>query len=240
MLRLDLTLPDPVANVALDEALLETAEAAGEHPELLRLWHPDRPLVVLGRSSPLAAEVDLDYCRQHAIPIVRRCSGGQTVVTGPGCLMYAVLLDYRRRPQLRLLDEAHRFVMQRMQAALRQLGIATEISGTSDLTQNGRKVSGNSMRCKRNWMIYHGTMLCDLSVDLIARCLGTPVRQPEYRQGRSHRDFLTGLDTKVDSLAGAIAGAWAAEPADWPWPRELTERLVEQKYGSDAWTAKLP
>ena len=240
MLRLDLTLSTAVANVALDEALLESAEASQSHPEMLRLWHPQAPLVVLGRSSPLAAEVDVAYCQEQGIPVVRRCSGGQTVVSGPGCLMYAVLLDYRRRPELRMLDEAHRFVMTRMQAAVAGLGIEALISGTSDLTVNGRKVSGNSMRCKRNWMIYHGTMLCGLSVDLIARCLRTPVRQPEYRRGRSHLEFLAQLETTPSQLSQAIAKQWQAEPEEFAWPRQRTEQLVAEKYSQAAWTAKLP
>ena len=63
------------------------------------------------------------YCDANQIEIIRRCSGGQTIVTGPGCLMYAVLLDYRRRPELRMLDRAHEFVIGKMKTAIQTLGI---------------------------------------------------------------------------------------------------------------------
>jgi len=245
MHRLDLTLDNPLANIALDEALLEVAEATDGNAEVLRLWQPTSPLVVLGRSSPWQTEVNHAFCSKHQIPVVRRCSGGQSIVTGPGCLMYAVLLDYRLRPELRSLDQAHLFVMSKMQMAVKSLGIEANISGTSDLTVGGQKVSGNALRCKRNWMVYHGTMICDLDIDLIASCLGDPIRQPEYRQQRDHRSFLAQLDTSVSELTEAIAATWAASFEEDPDVAALTslkekcEQLTETKYSTVKWNQKV-
>lgn len=239
MILVDLTLDSAHQNIALDEAMLESAESAESYPELLRLWEPHSPAVVLGRSSPHQTEVNHEYCRQHQIPVIRRCSGGQSIVTGPGCLMYAVLLDYRKRPELRMLDVAHQFVMNRMREAVADAGVATDIQGTSDLTINGQKVSGNSLRCKRNWMIYHGTMICDLDIDLIANCLGQPIRQPEYRSERDHREFLVQLETTVDTLKESIANVWSAEVSEYAWPQTLTEKLVIEKYATKAWNQKV-
>ena len=245
MHRLDLTLDNPLSNIALDEALLEVAEAADEHAEVLRLWQPTSPLVVLGRSSPWQTEVNHSFCSEHQIPVVRRCSGGQSIVTGPGCLMYAVLLDYRSRPELRSLSQAHHFVMSKMQVAVETLGINADISGTSDLTVGGQKVSGNALRCKRNWLVYHGTMICDLDIDLIANCLGDPIRQPEYRQQRDHRSFLAQLDTSVSELMEAIAIAWAADFENSPDEaavallKEKCEQLVDIKYSTEKWNQKV-
>ena len=245
MFRLDLTLENPLANIALDEAMLEVAEASTEHPEMLRLWQPTSPLVVIGRSSPWRTEVEHSFCQQHQIPVVRRCSGGQSIVTGPGCLMYAVLLDYRLRPELRLLDRAHYFVMSKMQEAVKTLGIDAEISGTSDLTVGGQKVSGNALRCKRNWFVYHGTMICDLEIDLIANCLGKPIRQPEYRQQRDLRSFLAQLNASVGDLKEAIASTWSASFEASPDAdrlkklKEQCDQLVLDKYSTTKWNQKV-
>ena len=64
MQLLELTLDNPYENIALDEALLETAEQNGVASEMLRLWYPREPLVVMGRSSSISAEVNLEYCQQ--------------------------------------------------------------------------------------------------------------------------------------------------------------------------------
>jgi lipoate-protein ligase A len=239
MKRLELTLDSPAANLALDEALLETAEADPNFPEVLRIWEPVLPLVVLGRSSPVERETNLEFCRQQKINVLRRCSGGQSIVTGPGCLMYAVLLDYRKRPELRMLETAHQFVMTQVQQAIKRLDLDVQMEGTSDLTYQGRKFSGNSLRCKKNWLIYHGTLLCDFDLDLIANCLGTPIREPDYRQNRTHLEFLTQLPVTKTQLRNALIEQWdAAEPLE-NWPQQMTRQLAVDKYESDTWTFKV-
>jgi len=127
MKRLDLTLPSPAENLALDEALVETADMAQTYCELLRLWEPRETFVVIGRSSPLEKEVNVQWCQQQKIKMFRRSSGGASIVTGPGCLMYAVLLDLKKRPHLRMLDQAHRKVMETMSSALSSIGVETQI-----------------------------------------------------------------------------------------------------------------
>ena len=237
---LDLTL-SPVLNLSLDDALIESAEASETYPEVLRLWEPESPMVVLGRSSPLAMEVNLDFCRKENIPVFRRISGGQSIVTGPGCLMYAVLLDYRKRPQLRMLDKAHAFVMNKLQAALDFIDIETEMQGTCDLTYSGRKFSGNALRCRRDWFLYHGTIILEsFDLSLIQNCLGEPKRQPDYREGRSHDEFVTSIPADTKALKAALAKQWnATELFEHP-PIELAEKLGDEKYNDRDWLHKVP
>src|SRR6516225_1355484 len=99
MRYLDLTLPAPADNLALDEALLLAAEA-GEGGEVLRLWEWPRPAVVLGTGCRLAQDVDEAACIADGVPVLRRASGGGTVLLGRGCLCYTLVLRYGRAPEL--------------------------------------------------------------------------------------------------------------------------------------------
>ena len=236
---LDLTLPSAAENLALDEALLEEAEAAGRPTETLRIWQPDRPIVVLGRSSKIGREVRADACRELGVPILRRVSGGAAVVAGPGCLMYGLVLSYRLRPQLRAVDQAHRFVLGTLAAALRPLVPEVGCRGTSDLAIGGQKFSGNSLRCRRDHLLYHGTLLYDFPLELIGRCLAAPPRMPDYRQGREHAEFLTNLPLPRSAIRGALISAFAAEEPCGDWPREQTARLAAGKYARPQWNEML-
>jgi lipoate-protein ligase A len=235
MQLLDLTLDSPAENVAMDEALLEMCEGFTDRGDVLRLWEPAKPLVVVGRSSVVVDEVELPYCRAHDLPVVRRCSGGAAIVTGPGCLMYALILQIARWPQLEMLDTAHQLVLHRMARALRSLGIDARMRGTSDLAVEDRKISGNSMRKTRDWVLYHGTMLYGLSSELIQSCLRDAPRQPAYRAGRDHADFVMNIDGQPDALRRAIAIAWNADKPLDDWPAARTKQLVSEKYGTDRW-----
>ena len=235
MQLLDLSLPTAAENLALDEALLEAAEESGAPGETLRLWEPPEPMVVVGRSSRLSEEVHLEECRRRGIPVFRRTSGGAAVLTGPGCLMYAVVLSCELRPTLRAVDHAHRFVMGKLAAALGPLVPGVSAMGTSDLAVGGRKFSGNSLRLKRDHLVYHGTLLYDFPLEMVEACLGMPPRQPDYRRGRSHASFLTNLPLTAVEIRRALAAAWEADQPFVDWPREATARLAAEKYSRRGW-----
>src|SRR5438067_1175815 len=121
MQRLELTLPTPAENIALDEALLEWAEEEHPHGEFLRLWESPQPIVVVGRSTRVQQEVDEQACRERGIPILRRSSGGAAIVAGPGCLMYALVLSFESRLELKDIGRAHAFVLDRLATSLGSL-----------------------------------------------------------------------------------------------------------------------
>lgn len=230
MQLLDLTLPTPAENIALDEALLLYAEQSGEALEFLRLWEPPAPLVVVGRGSNLEKEVDLEACRRDGVPVFRRASGGLAIVAAPGCLMYAVVLSHFNRPGVEAVDVAHRLVKQTLLSTLQQLDPRAAHAGTSDLVIGDRKFSGNSLRCKRTQLLYHGTLLYDMDLSLVSKYLHRPHREPDYREGRPHDTFLTQLDTEAASLRRAVIDAWKPGAELRDWPRELTEQLAREKY----------
>lgn len=233
---LDLTLATCAENVALDEALLDAAEAGELAGDVLRLWESPQHLVVVGRSSRVAEEVNSEACQARGIPILRRSSGGAAVVAGPGCLMYGLLMRYAGREHLRMLDALHRHVLGLVRAALLPLAAGIEHVGTCDLSLRGKKFSGNAVRCKRGHFLYHGTLLYDFDLPLIGRLLHDPPRQPDYRAGRAHADFTMNLRLSRAVLTQALCGSLGASQALVGWPDERTENLVRNRYGLDRWT----
>jgi lipoate-protein ligase A len=238
MQLLDLTLGTPAENLALDEALLDAAQA-GECGEVLRLWESPQPLVVVGRASEVAVEVNLDVCRQREIPVLRRTSGGAAVVAGPGCLLYAVVLSYELRPELRMIDQAHRFVLETIAGGLKSCVPTVARRGISDLTVDGRmKCSGNSLRASRSHVLYHGTLLYDFPLALVGQLLLTPPRQPDYREQRAHGDFVANLPMSVSELRRAVTNVWGFPHAMDRWPQARTAHLAAEKYSTEAWNLR--
>lgn len=239
MRLIDVTLERPAENLALDEALLEEAES-GERPrESLRIWESPTHAAIVGRSSAVAEEIDLAQCARQGIPVLRRCSGGAAVLIGPGCLMYALVLSYELRPELRLVENAHQLVLERLASVL-QPHWPQEIrrQGISDLTRGDRKFSGNSLRCKRTHLLYHGTLLYRFSLSLLGEVLRSPPRQPEYRLGRSHTQFVDNLPLDASRLRSLLIAAWQPEPGPSDWPRGLTEQLTRQRYEREDWNLR--
>lgn len=259
MQRLNLTLSTPAENVALDEALLDWAEEGAPNVEVLRVWESPEPMAVAGRSSRIDEEIDVAECTRRQIPILRRSSGGAAIVAGPGCLMYAVVLSYAERPELRDITRAHKFVLDRLAGALRTFDLPVRCAGTSDLViaESGecfpqsarsspaaagnsqpeipRKFSGNSLRVKRTHFLYHGTLLYNFNLTLIAECLKTPPRQPAYRSQRTHIEFVANVSLNQQQLIDAVDAAFptTGELTDVPVAR--VRELVEKRFSRDDW-----
>lgn len=232
---LDLTLSRPAEDLALDEELLSLGERGQLDDEVLRLWDAQQTFVVLGRSGQTQRELHLDACQADDVPVLRRSSGGGTVVAARGCMFFSLVLSLERRPGLRMIDTAHQYVMQSVQRALSSELPRLNVSGSCDLTLDGRKVSGNSMRIRRNWLLYHGTLLLDMDISLMKRYLRHPPREPDYRDGRPHEDFVANLNLDRSTIAGLLTEHFAASA----WiPKRLLQQarqLAIEKYDTESW-----
>jgi lipoate-protein ligase A len=221
---------DPAAQLATDEALLLAACPA------LRVWEFTRPIVIAGRATRIDDEINQAACDGDGTPVLRRCTGGAAVVGGPGCLMYSVVLSCDAEPSLRGVDAAHDHVINRVCTALRQQIPAAQRQGICDLTWHNRKCSGNSLRITRQGLLYHGTILYDFDLTLIARYLKVAPRQPAYRDGREHAEFVTNVPIDPQRFATdletefAVSGARSAASLS-----ASVQRLRRQRYDDPAW-----
>ena len=235
MICLNLSCPTPAENLACDEALLDTAEEQGGSP-VLRFWESPSHFVVLGYANKLAEEANVGTCRELGLPILRRCSGGGTVVQGPGCLNYSVILPIDHSPELQSITGTNHWVMRRNRDAIaRLLGRPVSIEGHTDLASGQLKFSGNAQRRKREWLLFHGTFLLDFDLSLIGKVLRTPPRQPEYREQRAHSEFVTQLKLSSESVKGALCEAWDAKAACASPPHKRIRELVASRYACDEW-----
>jgi lipoate-protein ligase A len=236
MKLLELTLPTPEENLACDEALLEECEeSSGE--EVLRFWEPREHFVVLGYGNRIESEVNMIFSRRESVPVLRRCSGGGTVVQGPGCLNYALVL--RIQPELQSISQSNSFILRTHRQALQPLiREAVEIQGFSDLAVHGAKFSGNAQKRKRQFMLFHGTFLLAVDIEFIERALPIPSKQPEYRSNRSHRDFLTNVAVEAATVKEALKRAWGAAEVLREAPQQRVDSLIRNKYATEEWRFK--
>jgi len=235
----------PAEWLAWDEALLEAAEAAPDghpRPEMLWFWESPEPFIVVGYGQKIALEVNVNDCASDSVPILRRCSGGGTVVQGPGCLNYGLILGITEDGPRSTITGTNATVMeQQRQAMATLLGETVKVRGHTDLAvqRGGRelKFSGNAQRRKRRTLLFHGTILLNFDLARISRWLHPPSWAPEYRAGRTHAEFVTNTGLQRAAVEAALAQAWGATKS----PRVLDPKLINpflaQRYGRPEWHA---
>ncbi|NBV41873.1 hypothetical protein EBR96_03790 [bacterium] len=119
MYLLNYSFPSAIENIAFDEAFLEWCEGA-DPGSVIRLWESPEVAVVLGHGNQIHREADPEACRKRQIPILRRCSGGGTVVVGPGCFQYSFFLRNDDSAQLQSIGGTTDFVMDHLACLLQQ------------------------------------------------------------------------------------------------------------------------
>jgi lipoate---protein ligase len=234
MQHLCLTLPTLVQNLALDEALLLEAED-GRSGEILRFWQWPSWAVVLGAGGVVAEDVEVDACQRDGVPMFRRSSGGGTVLLGPDCLLYTLILGMEKLPLLQQIGSSYQFILGRIADGLRDLEPNIELAGTSDLATGGRKFSGNSQQRKRQFLLHHGTILHGMDLSQVGRYLKLPPRQPDYRGQRRHDEFLMNLRTEPQEIQSRIRSIWQAVDERRAWPQERVIQLLDERYLQPEW-----
>ena len=198
---------DPEEQLTREWALFQSVEA-GSPGNLCRCWQTTQPVVVVGRNSPIAADVMLDTCREDRVRVLRRFSGGGAVVLGPGCLNYALALSLVSRPELMNVAASFQLILGQIVSALDIPGLS--VAGETDLALAGRKVSGNAQRRGRSALLHHGTLLYGFDAGLAARYLKEPARQPAYRAARPHAEFIGNLPLSAETIRARLEMVWSA------------------------------
>jgi lipoate-protein ligase A len=234
---LDLTLETAAADLALDEALLLEAEA-GHSGEVLRVWEQPQLAVILGSGCKLGEDVKEAACERDGVPMLRRSSGGGTVLLGRGCLLFSVVLRMNRAAELASIHASYGHILGRIVDALHSRIPGVEAAGISDLAVRGLKFSGNAQQRKRHYLLHHGTLLYAFSLEAVGNYLHQPQRQPEYRQSREHQAFLCNLPIGRENLVAGLRQAFGADQVIETWPNELVQQLVADKYASKDWTRR--
>lgn len=210
-----------------DEYVLRACESGYLGPTL-RFWKTEKPTVVLGYSGKINTEVSVDACHALGIPIVRRTSGGGTVLLDAGCLNYSLVLPISWHPALSSVGGTNAFIMHRHQAALATLmDEKVDLEGDTDLTVGGRKFSGNAQRRMKSAVLFHGTFLCEINHDLMGKVLPCPVRQPGYRNGRQHIQFLRNVPIREILIKHAIQDCWQC-PRDLALDFKVNQALMTE------------
>ncbi|MBN2491983.1 MAG: hypothetical protein JXQ29_14140 [Planctomycetes bacterium] len=206
-----------IGDYDLDRELVEAARR--ERRARVAVYPYPGVAVVLGRGSDPAVELDLAAVRADGVAVLRRPGGGSAVVLDPGNVIVSVALPtVGFRENAACFDALTRWLIE----GLCHLGIAgVHGGGISDLVLDDRKVAGSCIHRCPDSLYYSACLLVQPDIEGIARYLRHPPREPDYRRGRSHAEFLGSLGefpVGQDSarFARALAGVLRAEAIELP------------------------
>jgi lipoate---protein ligase len=170
-----------------DQVLIDPDATTGA----VMVWQPEETVIVLGQSNHPETAVHMELAEQDGIPIYKRHSGGQTVILTPRTVVISVRLISEKldNPQVYF-----KRINQAVITALTGLGInGLNEKGISDIAIGDKKILGSSIYRKRQMVFYHAVLNIAETPGFIGRYLRHPTREPDYRTGRRHEDFVTSI-----------------------------------------------
>lgn len=151
---------NPYFNLALEEYLLKQLDG-----EFFLLWQ-NSPSIIVGKNQNTISEINLDYVKEHNIPVVRRLTGGGAVFHDLGNLNYTFIVKDQGGIGFDFKKHTAPII-----ETLQKLSVDAKLSGRNDLTIDGKKFSGNSQCRYKGRLLHHGTLLFNSSISDISSAL---------------------------------------------------------------------
>jgi lipoate-protein ligase A len=166
---------------------------SSDNPLLFDLWIPTSRVIVIGYSQRAEQEVYVGRCRRDGLPVAKRRGGGGAVLLMPGtlCITCAFFSTLSESPHY-YFKCINRFLCDFLTESyhIRDLSL----HGISDIAIGDKKILGCSIFKSRTTVFYQGSLLVNPDLEAVGYYLRHPSREPDYRRGRRHVDFLTSLE----------------------------------------------
>ena len=238
------TSTSPTFNLAAEEIFFN------ERRDDLLFLYVNEPSVIIGCNQAIRNEVDLDFCAQNEIRIVRRMSGGGAVFHDLGNLNFCFIANKTEGKSALNDDFLHPIL-----DILTDLGVPVEIGKRKDLwLQKEYKITGTASHVAKNRELHHGTLLYDTNLELLEKALSPESKDSAVKAIASVRSTVKNLRTWF-----AEQGQFTLEAAEFfqflickiqqYYEQESVESLsdelvshinllAETKYCSEEWTYK--
>jgi lipoate-protein ligase A len=239
----DHTTSDIAWNIAADEALLIACEQnLLGHESALRIWRQRSWAVVMGASGRFMDEVYVDRCQQRGVPIARRSSGGGTVLLGPGTLCVSwvrPLTDFKMAD--RGVRELQVSMLQELAEQFKAISPGLEVVASGDWSIHGRKCVGSAQRRLKTHAMVHFSLLNQTDLTAISYFLPQPPRMPDYRESRTHSQFLTNFQVDPVDFSTTLANYFSdsVEISEAPLSvKKLADELSKDRFRMAEWTTR--
>ncbi|MDN3505517.1 MAG: lipoate--protein ligase family protein [Rhabdochlamydiaceae bacterium] len=128
------------------------------------------------------------------IPLIKRYSGGGTVVVDNNTLFMSFIFNSEVHPFEPFPNPILHWSEQLYSQALPGLKLRE-----NDYVIGDHKIGGNAQYIKKGRWVHHTTFLWDYNPDLMNLLL-LPEKRPQYRKERSHDQFITKLKPHLPSI----------------------------------------
>jgi lipoate-protein ligase A len=195
----------------LPDAFLFKEETSG-----FIVWQPEETVIVLGHSNSIESSLYTDAIITDNLSVMKRPSGGEAVGLAESTVAFTVA---RRFSVMIPFRDYFKIVNSVVFIGLEEIGVSgLGSNGISDITIGNRKILGSSMRKVTDKLVYHAVLNLEQDPSFFRKYLRHPCREPDYRAGRSHDEFVTSLSGEGCHLTVEDVQQWLSRSLEAYYP----------------------
>jgi lipoate-protein ligase A len=185
------------------------------------------PSIVLGISGRPERWLHIPRVRAASIETIQRFTGGGTVYCDPSTFFVSFILARASVPTLAPYPSPLLHFIASLYSPIFPSSLSFSLQ-SNDFCLHTRKVAGNAQAITRTHLLHHSSFLWKVDEEAMGAYLAMPPkeRQPGYREGRGHGEFVGGLAEWMKGVSGVEEGV------EW-----MKEGLVREMEGR-GWTVK--
>jgi lipoate-protein ligase A len=205
---LDLGLVPPIRSQTIYHAVGHAMTP--DSPDTIILVGPDRPYVCIGYHQDLEREVDLDYCREHGLPVARREVGGGATYLDAGQLFSQWIFHHSALPSS--LEDRFALYIRPLVETYQALGVPAYHRPVNDIHVAGKKIGGTGAAQMGESEVLVGSLMFTFDKATMARVLKVSSEKMRDKIFESLEQYMTTLDERVNPLPdqSAVAGLYLA------------------------------
>ncbi|AEF19077.1 MULTISPECIES: biotin/lipoate A/B protein ligase family protein [unclassified Hydrogenobaculum] len=188
-------------SVALFHAL------AKKQIECIVITEPSDTCVSLGYFDNANRFLDFNYCKTNNIPIIRRYTGGGTVLLHPGQIFYQFIFSKSNKTIPFKMENVYKYFSNIIIEVYKSLGINAFYKPIADITLNDKKISGQGAGDIENMLVFVGNILMDFDFDMMANIISYVKDKKSFKE-LLEKNITTlrkeGLNLSKDSIINAF------------------------------------
>lgn len=211
------------------------------------------PIIVLGVAGKLEKLVNIKLATERGVTVIRRFTGGGTVVVDTGTLFASFIINKcDARPIMPLFPRE----IMRWSADSVYTPVFDSIFGKGkfslrehDYCWDDKKVGGNAQSVSRDRWVHHTSFLWSFDSQNM-ELLQMPEKRPEYRRSRPHSEFLIPLESLaknnnvtridfVDAMLKKLSDDWDIRHVTLDEAREIELRPQALERKTNAYVSLL-
>ncbi len=246
----------PARNMAIDEFLFSMCQ---KNPAgFFRIYSWDIPSFSVGVSQKISKAVNLLYIRENGFGLVRRITGGKTVLHDNE-ITYSIISSEKKFFQDNDLYKSYSLIANVILKTFNRSGINAYLGEKSDsvlsksnnpcfsfptpneIEVKGKKIVGSAQKRDKNALLQHGSI--PISMNYEAYALGTGFNEDTIKRNMTSLDEISMIkpDLLIKNFLISLEEFLGINLIEYNYSKaDLTEiDLLEKKYESEKWNLSL-